>query len=448
MQMKLLENSRRKGAEFVGEFWKVLPDALNDVLENGDDFSRKAAQRLIDIWEERKVFGSRGQTLKEELVGRNLENNSKNGKGFNMKIKFAVGDTLEKIVSGYEGVYDGHVEEESVLTRCRNAISCVEKAEKDVGGHLPGSEFVEELQQQHGILRECIEQLAVAESSRAALVSSLREALQEQEFKLTEVRNQLQVAQSRFNHAGQLLGNGNNSPHLQEPPSGLIDKEQPGGPMVTKAPPQPGPSFPSENPNHIDEDHRKTAAAVAAKLAASTSSAQMLTYVLSSLASEGVITNPLAEAPSCSNDYPPDKRPKLDGGSGTTTTTTSSFIHPPPPPYIHPDALQNSAGPPLSSSSQVGPTMNPGPPPLPPPPLGAHQFVQVPGPMTGVSYSYGTGAPLGPPPLPGGYPLPISGLPPYPAPPPNTYQSFQGTEGGGFYVQPSQLPAVPPISRQ
>ncbi|KAE9584471.1 hypothetical protein Lalb_Chr00c01g0403981 [Lupinus albus] len=42
----ILQNSRRKGSEFVGEFWKVLPDALRDVIANGDEFARNAALRL------------------------------------------------------------------------------------------------------------------------------------------------------------------------------------------------------------------------------------------------------------------------------------------------------------------------------------------------------------------------------------------------------------------
>jgi hypothetical protein len=40
----------------------------------------------IGIWEERKVFGSRGQILKEELAGRHLENSNKNGKNSNFKL--------------------------------------------------------------------------------------------------------------------------------------------------------------------------------------------------------------------------------------------------------------------------------------------------------------------------------------------------------------------------
>lgn len=43
----ILQNSRRKGSEFVGEFWKVLPEALRDVIQNGDDFARNAALRLV-----------------------------------------------------------------------------------------------------------------------------------------------------------------------------------------------------------------------------------------------------------------------------------------------------------------------------------------------------------------------------------------------------------------
>ncbi|PON53388.1 RNA polymerase II-binding domain containing protein [Parasponia andersonii] len=43
----ILQNSRQKGSEFVGEFWKVLPDALRDVNEHGDDFGRNVAQRLV-----------------------------------------------------------------------------------------------------------------------------------------------------------------------------------------------------------------------------------------------------------------------------------------------------------------------------------------------------------------------------------------------------------------
>ncbi|THG13794.1 hypothetical protein TEA_001795 [Camellia sinensis var. sinensis] len=131
----ILQNSRRKGSEFVGEFWKFLPDALRDVIDNGDEFGRNAALRLISIWEERKVFGSRGQILKEELVGRHLENNNRNGKHSGFKLlRHSTGNALDKIVSVYQVVYGGQLDEDVILGKCRNAISCIEKVDKEIGG--------------------------------------------------------------------------------------------------------------------------------------------------------------------------------------------------------------------------------------------------------------------------------------------------------------------------
>lgn len=40
----------------------------------------------ISIWEDRKVFGSRGQILKEEFGGKHVENNSRDVKPLNMKL--------------------------------------------------------------------------------------------------------------------------------------------------------------------------------------------------------------------------------------------------------------------------------------------------------------------------------------------------------------------------
>lgn len=43
----ILQNSKRKGNEFVTEFWKVLPAALKDVLENGDNHGKNVISRLV-----------------------------------------------------------------------------------------------------------------------------------------------------------------------------------------------------------------------------------------------------------------------------------------------------------------------------------------------------------------------------------------------------------------
>ena len=43
----ILQNSKRKGNEFVTEFWKVIPPALKEVLEKGDDQEKHVASRLV-----------------------------------------------------------------------------------------------------------------------------------------------------------------------------------------------------------------------------------------------------------------------------------------------------------------------------------------------------------------------------------------------------------------
>lgn len=43
----ILQNSKRKGNEYVTEFWKVLPAALKDVIENGTEHGKKAVSRLV-----------------------------------------------------------------------------------------------------------------------------------------------------------------------------------------------------------------------------------------------------------------------------------------------------------------------------------------------------------------------------------------------------------------
>ncbi|XAR58307.1 hypothetical protein NMG60_11026753 [Bertholletia excelsa] len=437
----ILQNSRRKGSEFVGEFWKVLPDALRDVIQNGDEFGRNAAMRLIGIWEERKVFGSRGQILKEEFVGRHLENSNRNGKHLGSKLKPSAGNALDKIVSGFQAIYGGQLDEDAILGKCMNAISCIEKMDKEIGvdinsGKYNGTGIAEELQGQQAVLRDSIEQLMAVESSRANLVSHLREALQEQEIKLDHVRNQLQAAQSRLEQAGnlcrqivndntQLLAEKSKETHTSSSPRSFIAASggQSAPVMYTRQLP-----FAEKS----GEDPKATAAAVAAKLTASTSSAQMLTYVLS-LASEGVIGNTGKES---SGDYPSEKRTKLE--------SDHSYVppqNPPIPPYPHPNSVSTQE---LSPNEQPPPPSSP--PPLPPlPPVQPYPFMQTNG-SNNVAFGYGTPQQQ-PPPAPG-YPTfgaPANGISPFAAPA-NPYPSFQGSEGT-FYSQPSSLPMAP-ISRQ
>lgn len=46
----ILQNSKRNGNEFVTEFWKVLPKALKDVIQKGDDRGKNVVSRLVGLF--------------------------------------------------------------------------------------------------------------------------------------------------------------------------------------------------------------------------------------------------------------------------------------------------------------------------------------------------------------------------------------------------------------
>lgn len=52
----------------------------------------------------------------------------------------SAGDALDKIVSSYQILYGGQIDEDAILSRAKNAISCVEKIDKEIGSDLnPGA---------------------------------------------------------------------------------------------------------------------------------------------------------------------------------------------------------------------------------------------------------------------------------------------------------------------
>ncbi|KAL0453335.1 UNVERIFIED_CONTAM: Regulation of nuclear pre-domain-containing protein 1B [Sesamum latifolium] len=466
----ILQNSRRKGSEFVNEFWKVLPTALKGVYDSGDENCRKVASRLVDIWEERKVFGSRGQNLKIELLGKNPspdQNSSpaNNAKNLNpikvlkrdansLRIKLAVGGLPEKILTAFQLVHDEIVNEEAALNKCRDTVSHVQEIEKDVlnvssQGNLPGSDVMDNIQQQENMLQQWISQLEKFEAIRVALISQLREALQDQESKVELIRSELLVARVQIEQAANTRLKATSI--SAAPPSTnqvIVDPTfppaLPNNPTVTP-PTHPLTSFVNSTISE-EESKRAAAAAMAAKLTASTSSAQMLTSVLSSLVAE--------EAASMTSGL---KRPKLEK------------------PMIFPDA-NNSSGAnsghfPAStqSVSQVNPLQAPFLPPPPPPPLAppsnspANQLVQST--MMGLPFGYG---PNNLPPLSSNVGMGFArpGPPPHQAQPqpqnlqpqsqqlqpPQSQQlpangGYYRPVGVGFYGQTHQ-PPTPPIHRQ
>ncbi|XP_044465988.1 regulation of nuclear pre-mRNA domain-containing protein 2-like isoform X2 [Mangifera indica] len=499
----ILQNSRRKGSEFVNEFWKVLPVALKQVYDNGDEYGKKAVTRLVDIWEERKVFGSRGQNLKDELLGKNPRPLSvSNGKSSSpikivkrdansLRVKLAVGALPEKIITAFQSVLDESLNEEAAFNKCNAAAHHVGKLVEDVEntpspGNQHGSAVVDQLQEQENVLQQCLGQLESAETSRAALVSQLKEALQDQESKLEFIHTQLQVARGHFERASDTrkrltsptvpgLPTGSNIPVTE---SARVVESINHSIQPTSSPPQslnqPVMSFAPLKPP--EEDNMKAAAAaVAAKLAASTSSAQMLTSVLSSLVAE--------EAASLNGSlnsggftaglsiFPPEKRPKLDkpmaisdvSNSDVGSATYFGSLH--QQPMTNVPVVPSSSMKPMAQSNQMQSPFAPALPPPPPPPLSpvnppVSQYVQSSGMMVGIlPYGYGANTLPPPPPLPPHLAMGIGrpgsqSLQSQPQPQQSQQQPQQQQPTGGYYRPPGigfygqSQASTPPVPRQ
>ncbi|KAF9587690.1 hypothetical protein IFM89_004522, partial [Coptis chinensis] len=427
----ILQNSRRKGSEYVNEFWKFLPAALKDVFENGDDIGKNAVSRLVDIWDERKVFGSRGRSLKDVMLGKDipplLENNGKSlnpikivkKDAHSIRIKLAVGGTPEKIVSALHSLHDEHFKEDNALSKCNAAVHRMEQMEKDIeNASTHGNQQVptlrNELLEQENIFRQCMEQLESVEASRNALVGQLKEALQEQ---VAQAHIQQATNFRQRLNSYSVLGPGS----LTTPTaSAEMCVEEPGPThqietTTTKAQhslPQPLTSFATPKVSTDDDNKKAAAAAVAAKLAAMTSSAQMLSSVLSSLAAE--------EAASMSGGlkrggyapslpvFSPEKRSKLEKPMPVSDMVSSNYFtqglqHPLPDEL--PTSSQTSSTS-IQSTSQAIQMHHQFPPPPPPPPLSqppplVHSYAQSSNVMMGATaYGYGANGLPPPPPLP------------------------------------------------
>ncbi|KAJ6413558.1 hypothetical protein OIU84_006367 [Salix udensis] len=292
----ILQNSKKKGTEFVDEFWKVLPAALKYIVKKGDDRGKNVVSRLVNIWEERIVFGSR--SLKEVMLGedappplelskkrsRSVKNTKRDSRS--IRTKLSIGGSAEKLVSAFNLVVSERPNEEAEMSNCKSGVRHVRDMQKDVDIACSNNDkdptrkaLAKELESDENLLKQCIEKLKSVEACRVALVSQLKESLQEQESKLEEVRAQRQVAQAQVEEASKMRRRLNGEV-LKASSTAIVPVDS--------------------NPK-AEQTHQRTAAAIAAevaeKLAASSSSQMIMHAVLSTFAAEEAKNAQLTKAP-------------------------------------------------------------------------------------------------------------------------------------------------------
>ncbi|KMT08837.1 hypothetical protein BVRB_6g135600 [Beta vulgaris subsp. vulgaris] len=226
-----------------------------------------------------------------------------------IRTKLSIGGPAEKIVSAFHLVLNEHLTEESELKRCKSAVNRVRKMDNDVEIACAQAKdpkrktLAKELEEEEAMLKECIEKLKSVEANRAMLVSQLREALQEQESELENVRTQMQVAQAQAEEANNMRKRLNDENYVA-------------------------------TPNSNGGKSKKTAADIAAevvdKLTASSSSQLIMTSVLSTFAAEEAKNAGLVKANPVSSSYPSQ--------SVSSATNSTSKLEQPSPVSLPPAA--------------------------------------------------------------------------------------------------------------
>lgn len=406
----IMQNSKKDGMRYIHEFLKVIAAALDDLFTNGDDFGRNVVKRLVDIWEDRKLFGTQGQLLKEEYTRKFKE----------LKSKKPGGELVEKVISSYKHMLRAPVDEAKLMRECNSALSFVDNLNKEYGNSYLGSSngysFVEELKEQHSILRNTIERFKMSESLRATLVSDLKEALHEQEFKTELVRHQLRAAQVRYKKADDLCQKLGIDVPRHEPSNGAENSS------LSEVPA----TFPpvSANANSVEKG-RSTAVLYSRE--GDGGEHETLNGGFSSRATRDNFEQKIEGHPLGT------KRQKI--GNGISVPQPQS--PPPPPPLPYPDTFEQPPPPPQyppspeSSPPPLPPSM---PPPIPPPPPPiTDAFMPVPAvPMGGMTYF-----PPFPPTV--NYPM-VNMPPPFPGAPNPPHPGFH-VFGGPFYGPP--FPSAP-----
>jgi regulator of Ty1 transposition protein 103 len=65
----ILQEGRKKGMAFQEEFFKVLPKAITHMAKHSDDKAKRSLTRIVTVWEERRVFGTRHMKSFREALG-------------------------------------------------------------------------------------------------------------------------------------------------------------------------------------------------------------------------------------------------------------------------------------------------------------------------------------------------------------------------------------------
>ncbi|CAL8471276.1 g10818 [Coccomyxa elongata] len=268
----ILQNSRKKGPDFVNEFYHTLQRPVGHIFKHGDAKVQKAVERLVAIWEERKVFGLSGtKHLKVAMAGAETPR----------KASGAPPSTTNGR-SGVDGRYPELEPLAASLADANNAAArnsgLAESCSRSLRGDVLQQGNMSELEAGQKLLNEYAASLEAEAAARQQVINLLKSLLQQQEEGSQRVQAQLhacgkQLAQFSTHMAGHSspvapLGE-QYSPTAEAHTNDAWDPEEPADDAAHAVQPQP-PLPPGASPGALQ------ASAMAAQLAAGGGAARLL----------------------------------------------------------------------------------------------------------------------------------------------------------------------------
>ncbi|KAK9806185.1 hypothetical protein WJX72_004649 [[Myrmecia] bisecta] len=197
----ILQNSRKKGPEFVEQFYRALPKPLKHLRKHGDGKVRKAVDRLVNIWEERRVFGASGaKSLKELLQEANTP----------VKASPAAPPPQAPSAAPASGVDQKRLAAlmplatalSDVQQAASNCVRLVDQCAQTLHQGLAESTDAGELRGAVGLLQEYANALTLESQRRERAVAILQGLLAPQEDSKRRAAEQLRICKTQLEHPG------------------------------------------------------------------------------------------------------------------------------------------------------------------------------------------------------------------------------------------------------
>ncbi|KAK9796638.1 hypothetical protein WJX73_006490 [Symbiochloris irregularis] len=189
----VLQNSRKKGPQYVQEFYRSLPKVIRHILKHGDASVHRAVTRLLNIWEERKVFAPLNSKPFLDLISE--AQGLKSGSAANGRSSSGSGATTSQAAKAVEPMREALQTIEGAVS---SSQSLSQRAAPALSQEWVGSTDLESLGSAGGMLRQYIEALQAEVTQRDHLIGLLRALLGTQESEANAGREKLVLCHSQM----------------------------------------------------------------------------------------------------------------------------------------------------------------------------------------------------------------------------------------------------------